>query len=164
MQHKGIFLFYFEIAFLWPFTLLIVIIPVVVVLPMQTRKPFLFLASNLQFCYFLIFRYTDYSFANHGQASAGPIRIIQLGGGSRWAGRRYQQETLAGNHQRPPPALVHHICCLHSAHAVSWCLHNCSVQLYGSALAIGFSSLLWPLAAAACYLFCPFSSSPPYFW
>ena len=64
-------------------------------------------------------RYTDHSFADHGQTSAGPVRIVQLGGGPWWTGRRYQQETVAGDHQRPPPALVHHICCLHSAHAVS---------------------------------------------
>mgnify|MGYP004577125261 CR=1 FL=1 len=59
------------------------------------------------------------SITHHGEIGVGPVRAVQSGDRPRRAGGRNQQETLAGNHQRPPPAIKHHFRCVYSAHPVS---------------------------------------------
>ncbi|KOX70952.1 Protein dead ringer [Melipona quadrifasciata] len=60
--------------------------------------------------------YTHQSAAHHGEVGAGSVRAVQFGDRPRRAGGRDQQETVAGNHQRPPPAVEHHFRRVHSAH------------------------------------------------
>ena len=57
--------------------------------------------------------------AHHGQTGVGPVRVVQPSHGTRWARRSHQQEAVAGDHQGPQPALLHHLRRLHPEDAVS---------------------------------------------
>ena len=57
--------------------------------------------------------------SHHGQAGAGPVRAVQAGGGARRPSGRDQQEAVAGDHQGPQAALLHHQRRLHPQDTVS---------------------------------------------
>ena len=75
---------------------------------------------NIIFCsLFYHSRHSYQPFAHHGQASLGPVRVIQSSPGSRGSRRSHQQEAVARSHQGSWPTLIYHISSIHPENTVS---------------------------------------------
>ena len=113
----------------------------------------LLIYTNIEMSFCKSCRHANYSFAYHGQTGVGFVRVVQPGGGSRWTRRRHQQETVAGDHQGPTPAVVHHVCRLHSAHSVRTFSSDSFLPVFCSSLGIPISLHVWLLSEAIGHCF-----------